>query len=74
MHVADNDYAPVNETLLFTPESDPVQCFNISIFDDNITESDEVFTLSVATGDRISQVTTTTVKILEEEVVKREKN
>ena len=76
-HTAGSDYVPVNEALLFSPEDDPVQCFTVSIIDDNITESDQVFTLLISSSDRISQVTTTMVKILDNDgtkIGKYEKN
>ena len=44
---AGDDYIPVNEILIFVPGRESVECFNVSINDDNIFETSESFTLSL---------------------------
>ena len=44
---AGDDYAPVNEILIFGPGSESVECLNVTINDDEIFEASESFILSL---------------------------
>ena len=44
----DSDYVAVNQTLVFAPDRETTQCFDVSIHDDRIYERSEVFLLSLS--------------------------
>lgn len=47
---AGGDYSSINEELIISPVQDPVQCIEATIVDDDIVESNEVFSISLMTN------------------------
>lgn len=63
--IAGIDYAPVNVTLLFTPESNPIQCFDVSTTDSSVIKHNKVFKLTMTTAsDRLFINSTASVFLL----------
>ena len=49
-HTAGTDYHPVNETLLFTSEADPIRCFDVNVITDSNMEEEETFSLLLSSS------------------------
>ena len=73
MHVAifiePSDYSPITDVLIFGVTSLDTLCFNISTEEDNIVETDEMFTVGLSTNDDavLHPMLNATVEILDDD-------